>query len=412
MKPRNPYIVLDVETGIEPNTMSGPGGQANPYAGVPLVAVGWAPSQYEVRWAEYWDGPGTRPDLRLMLTKLSGSYSEALIIVGHNVNFDLHHVFLEHTPDEVMKLLGNVTLWDTASAEYYLTGQRVKTTKLVGLERTYLDGGRDIDKDEMGELFKAGIGSDKIDKDKLLTYLGDDLGQTERVFLAQFEVAAAQGQLGFIKDMMDAQLVAFLMEKEGMPLDMEAVPGIIEEAEAAFVKAEAAAVEAMRHLYPMQAEYTPNPGSPTQVANALTGRPTRYVVKMPLLGEDGEQKLFKSGQKKGQPRFKNEDWHANPIPFPFDVLTAQNKEPTQQASTDEKALRALRAGVEEPCWAEFLTALLAWREADKVYNTYAKGYLTKVCPDGQLRTSINQTVTPTNRVSSSNVNLQNIPSED
>lgn len=413
MKPTNPYIVMDVETGIEDNDVSGPGGGANPYAGVPLVQAGWLTSATRQGAIARWDGPGTRPDLSSLYGLLRASVDSArpVILVGHNLNFDLHHLLLEHTTEQAMLMLRNTTMWDTASAEYYLSGQRVKTPTLDSLEAKYLTVERDVAKAEMHDQFKAGIGADKIDPERLAVYLGEDLTQTEGVFLGQFMVAAQQDQLGFIRDMMDSQLLAFVMEKEGMPLDVTAIPDIVDSTRVQFEGAHERTLKAMLALYPMQ-DFTPNPGSPTQVSNALLGRPTRYVVKMPMYDDNGDPLLFKSGAKKGNHRTLNTDVYADPVPFPFDVLAFQGLDQGAQAGTADKKIKALAAQVTDPTWVEFFAALRKWRDADKVYNTYAKGYLAKVCPDGQLRTSINQTVTPTNRVSSSNPNLQNIPGGD
>ncbi len=59
---------------------------------------------------------------------------------------------------------------------------------------------------------------------------------------------------------------------------------------------------------------------------------------------------------------------------------------------------------------EIATKIIQWRELSKLKSTYADALPTLVNPEtGKVHTSLNQTVTSTGRLSSSNPNLQNIP---
>ncbi len=53
--------------------------------------------------------------------------------------------------------------------------------------------------------------------------------------------------------------------------------------------------------------------------------------------------------------------------------------------------------------------ILEYRGLTKLYSTYAVGLMDYIDPDGRIRTTFNQTVTATGRISSSDPNLQNIP---
>jgi len=400
---RNPYLILDVETGIEENTCSGPGGSANPYAGVPLVMVGWLRSWHTRPSIEYWDGPGTRPCLIGLLAELGDLEGDhATIVVGHNVNFDLHHVLRKHSTEDAMETLGNVTIWDTQTAEFLLSGQYTKNAKLVDLERVYLGGaGRAIEKDEMSSLFQAGIGSDKIDKVKLGIYLEDDLRQTERVFLAQFAKAHKLGMLGFIREMMDAQMYAFLMEKEGMPIAPERIPEIVAAAEVELESAE----EDLAQLPPslLEGDTTHLNGVTNhQLAQMLVG----YPIQVKWKEENG---VFKSGLRVGQIKYSWCTVELTCAPPPIDVRTLQGVEAPKLPSTSEKSLERISANLPDGVWKNVFSAVVNVRGAEKKCNTYAKGYLSKVCSDNKLRTSLNNSTAVTNRVSSSNPNLQNLP---
>jgi DNA polymerase-1 len=73
------------------------------------------------------------------------------------------------------------------------------------------------------------------------------------------------------------------------------------------------------------------------------------------------------------------------------------------ASTDEEVLTALAPHHEIPA------LLLAHRQLAKLRNTYVDVLPGLVGADGRIHTTVNQAVTATGRLSSSNPNLQNIP---
>lgn len=73
-------------------------------------------------------------------------------------------------------------------------------------------------------------------------------------------------------------------------------------------------------------------------------------------------------------------------------------------STDESVLQELSKSHEICQW------ILKYREFNKLKSTYVQGLLEQIHPETQrIHTSFNQTVTATGRLSSSNPNLQNIP---
>ena len=72
-------------------------------------------------------------------------------------------------------------------------------------------------------------------------------------------------------------------------------------------------------------------------------------------------------------------------------------------STDADTLEALAA--HHPVVAK----VLSWRQLEKLNGTYVEALLPLIGPDGRVHTHLNQTVTATGRLSSSDPNLQNIP---
>jgi len=82
-------------------------------------------------------------------------------------------------------------------------------------------------------------------------------------------------------------------------------------------------------------------------------------------------------------------------------LPVLKKTSTGKPSTDASVLKKL----DHP----LVTALLEYRELEKLRSTYVDGYLPLVGPDGRIRTRFNQMAATTGRLSSDSPNLQNIP---
>ncbi len=74
-------------------------------------------------------------------------------------------------------------------------------------------------------------------------------------------------------------------------------------------------------------------------------------------------------------------------------------------STNAEVLEKLK---DEPIVAK----ILEYRKYAKLRSTYGEGLLKLIRPDGRIRTTYNQTITQTGRISSSEPNLQNIPVRD
>ncbi|HEX7955311.1 MAG TPA: DNA polymerase, partial [Pyrinomonadaceae bacterium] len=85
-------------------------------------------------------------------------------------------------------------------------------------------------------------------------------------------------------------------------------------------------------------------------------------------------------------------------------ISTRRKTATGQVSTSRAVLDELAAqGYELP------RLLIEFRELDKLKATYTDALPALVGPDGRIHSELNQTVTATGRLSSSNPNLQNIP---
>lgn len=88
----------------------------------------------------------------------------------------------------------------------------------------------------------------------------------------------------------------------------------------------------------------------------------------------------------------------------FDELGLPSFKKTKSGySTNAEVLEKLRP------YHPIIDLILDYRQVTKLKSTYADGLPAAACEDGRIRTSFNQTVTATGRLSSTEPNLQNIP---
>lgn len=394
MRPTNPYMVVDVETTILPEDsppVSGVGGSANPYAGAEVVYLGYCTKLDEPCVLHANDLEGKLHPVVGFL-KASHATPGTPMLVGHNFNFDLHHLFGRNGWEYCVNL-PDFTIWDTKTADYYLHGQALehRMTKLDTLMERY---GLPQKDDRISKYFKAGIGSDQIDPEEIIPYARNDVAGTHGVFLRQFAEAHKRGILPFLRDMMDAQLATFFMEVNGELIDTNLREDMRAQYKGRLPGLEDSLRKILQDAMPHAEPATVSPGSPAQVLTALTGGVYKYRVREHV------------GQyKNGKDKYKFMHYEANAL-----RLLPPGVEPK---GTGEDELKACLSECPDGHEAHtFIQKALEYRELAKLLGTYVEGYLDKVDDFDVLRTSYAQAVTPTGRLSSSNVNLQNIPKED
>jgi DNA polymerase-1 len=131
-------------------------------------------------------------------------------------------------------------------------------------------------------------------------------------------------------------------------------------------------------------------------------------VDRPYLGEMGADLRIKLAaletqlhELAGEPFNVNSTDQLRAILFDQLELPVLKKTSTGKPSTDASVLKKL----DHP----LVTALLEYRELEKLRSTYVDGYHPLVDGDGRIRTRINQLAATTGRLSSDTPNLQNIP---
>lgn len=139
-----------------------------------------------------------------------------------------------------------------------------------------------------------------------------------------------------------------------------------------------------------------------RMEHAGIGIDRRYLEQM---GADLRERISKLETQihelAGEPFNVNSTNQLRAILFEKLGLPVTKKTSTGKPSTDASVLKKL----DNP----LVSALLEYRELEKLRSTYVDGYLPLIDGDGRIRTRFNQMAATTGRLSSDSPNLQNIP---
>jgi len=210
------YVVWDLET----TTKSLFKRKASPFEVENFVVASGYRRQGEQIFGEYY-GKGKKPfDWFTKLLK------DTKFLVGVNIKFDLLYALREPQNLEAwMEFVANGgTVWDCQLAEYLLEGQdpRFHMCSMDSMVERY---GGNLKNDEVKALWASGIDTIDIDPDLLMSYLvgtddvHGDIGNTELIFVGQFQRAREQKQMRSIWLNMGSLLATTEMERNGLYVD-------------------------------------------------------------------------------------------------------------------------------------------------------------------------------------------------
>ncbi len=400
LSPSNPYgfkdnpevIFVDIETTIR---NVGPGAigssKASPHCiDNAIVAIGnWLMGEKHPRTVLY---PATAPKLRL--------FESPTVLVGHNIKFDLLYLLREWLKTEVnlSKHLSNIYVWDTMVVQYLLSGQQVR---MPSLEETAKRNKLLFTKDEkIKKYWDEGIDTDKIPAEELLHYLEEDVRVTRNIYVEQVVKAINLGMTPLIKTRMEQWLATIIMEYNGMYVNLMTFTDEMKKVKET--------MEAWLHSVGVDLEEV-DVNSPKQLHTWLYGGEKKYKVDVPVFDAEGNITYYKSGLRKGQPKFKKgTKVELVPGVLPPSVVMSL---PDEAVNTSEETLEELNRNKDVPSnIRNTLYKILKYREYSKEYNTYFVGVGNYIWPDSRIHGNLNEAVTVTGRLASSNPNLQNLPS--
>jgi DNA polymerase I-like protein with 3'-5' exonuclease and polymerase domains len=443
-------MVFDVETTY--GTAFGRPG--NPFAPglINLCASGFlsGSGEYRDHYLVSLDDEGTRHGVKRGSQEWADSFPDLSgvgILVGHNIKFDLLW-YWRHPNLEAFLKKGGV-IWDTAYAEYLLSGQFYNNKMAEHLRPSLRNcckrRGLTLKLDIVKALWDQGVRTEDINPEVLLEYLHGDNVSTLELYEAQVAQAERQNQMHMIRGRMEGLLATTEMEYNGLLIDLD--EAAIQQAELE-EKIECLQEQLTVHIPPLPDGLEFNWGSGRHLSALLfggtikfkarrevrddEGNPVYYLTteRRPITGPDGEVVVYKSGKNKGKIKTKNyrvpdlergpktrmEDcFHDLPgVTKPHHKWKSASFAETGQYSTSVHVLEVL-----EKRDIPLVNDLLALREAQKDLGTYYRrlykgkwtGMLNMVGDDGFLHHNLNHFVTKTTRLSSEKPNLQNIPKQ-
>lgn len=326
---------------------------------------------------------------------------ENSLLVAQNIAFDLLHLLESEYGGEWMTALEKAKLWDVMLVEYLLTGQELKWASLDELATIY---GGELKDSRIKEYWENGIDTEDIPQKEILPYLESDVRNLQIIYKGQLKVAQEKGMLPLIESQMDARLMTIIMEHNGMYFNKTLAHTEKQKLKAVVNDLEEQLVKWMeRHTPFLLHRDALNPSSNQQLSAVIFGGIIKQKMRKPVLDEDGNEQVYKSGAKKGEVKTRLEE-HI----FHLKGLVEPTSKPTKAGyyPVGDEHIKKLK-GTAVP-----VDLILQYRELTKQVNTYFDGYSRLVWPDGLIHGQLNHCQTNTGRLSSSNPNLQNISNKE
>lgn len=382
-------VVIDIETTIK-NTIGNNKGSA------------FCPDNFIVLFGiktEFGVYTCTLDKARELVNKLF-SVEDDYIFIGHNFKFDMHWIYRE-IPD-LYWLIKRNTIWDTQVVEYMLSAQ----TKLYpSLDETAPKYGGTTKPDLIKAAWEQGVQTETMDKNALSDYLLGDLENTFKVYKGQVEKAKKVGMDKLIPAIMRGTQAITDMEINGLKIDTNSMDALQEVLQEEYDLLHNRALHILKDFYRLIPSPFINLDSTLWLQAILYGGKVSYVEKEQI-------GFYKSGKKKGEKKYRNVEVEKTLDPI-INFTPLQEWANAKGFSTKEEALKIIRNQLEaEGQDFEFVDILLRLRWLTKQINTYCQGMKELIFPGDIIHHNLNQCATATGRLSGTNPNLQNIPSEE
>lgn len=370
------------------------------------------------------------------------------VLIGHNLAFDLSYIW--HTQELKDFILKGGEIYDTQTAEYLMSGQRHSFASLGELQNIYL--GSKIKQDRISQLYKAGVGANEMllggkDESLALYKTFKDIYDAEllnyilknscslNVFIKSLDVLV--GEVNFYKNLFkiyeqysydDGITTLQIYEKQQIKLDNLGMRSIIkmynryllslincmntgilidtDKCQKTLREFKIKELELMEQAGELIKEYWRddrlpdfNVNSPTHKSAILFGG----EIKVKVRRENG---LYKNGKQK----FKlfDEVVYIEGFRLPLS-LTSESKVNGRYKTGTDIIEKIYKKSTNEEA-KEYCRLQKEAMNLHKMSSTYLEAFLN-LNIDKRLYPNFNTTATATSRLSSSNPNLQNVPSK-
>jgi DNA polymerase I-like protein with 3'-5' exonuclease and polymerase domains len=323
-----------------------------------------------------------------VIEEITSSLREADLIVAHNLKFELGWT---------AALGADAQDWNchcTMVAEYLLRGQfgDVKTKKgRLGLNDVAARYKLPTKKDRVADYWEAEYETDEVPMSILEEYVLQDCELALAIATFQRRKLREQNLTRIAKVHMELVKVLSDIESSGMLIDKGMLEGFSKESSVRLEEIE----KDLRASYPLHPDWNINSGD--HVSALLFGG------TLQMEGKEEVNRQRKDGSIRTYERKCK-------IPVEMSGLGFAPSSPTKKDgvyTVDADALAQLTS--DDPTAIEILELLKEHSQVQKQQSTYHEGLLERIGSDSLIHPSMNQTITATGRLSSSNPNGQNFP---
>lgn len=252
-------------------------------------------------------------------------------------------------------------------------------------------------------------------------YAMDDTYWTWNIYLDIYDALEEEGALPYFKKRQMPYLrVLFNMERRGVAVDLKRLRQMEKWAIADMEKL-------TYQIYEMVGmEF--NIGSGEQLAMLLFGwkkqKPIYKVKRTPILDDQGNEQVYKSGPRKGEVKYKetklkdqiigyedsyNKDLVALSYNFPVQGTTDTGIPQSDGDSLDALLKIEYKRDKRKMEGQKLVRIIQDFNRLKKLQSAFIEGILNNLYPDGKIHCSYNQTGTTSGRLSCQNINLQQLP---
>ena len=345
-------------------------------------------------------------------------------IIGHNLKAELHalaNIGIEVATDDLFDTL--IACWDVD--ENNEIGLKEVVGRYYNYEQTHF---KDLlytipesvwDEYEISK--ESELNATLVDLFIMAPYAMDDTFWSWNVYIDIQDALEEEGiEAYFYKRQMPYLKVLFNMERRGVKLDLDRI--------AEMNRLALGELEKLQYeIYEIAGvEFSITSGQ--QLAEILFGfekqKPVYKIIYEPILDDDGNHAVYKSGARKGELKYKeikdkdvivgyessaNQHLLDASFNFPYSATTEKGLPKTGGDELEILLAKKYKRNRRKAEGLEMVKLILRYKKLSKLQTTYMENLAKQVYEDGKIHASFNQTGTTSGRLSSSDPNMQNLP---